>query len=268
MSICKRVTEQEQKRQENGDTWEEADNKGDSHGRERLQWNYCFKWNLWFICLIGIPFMSFWTQFAWKQVNYLVGTQWPVPASPGILTSQEVFPAKEVKGKSCFSRRKIQVAVMVYIYPAQLRLKMSPDSSLKMHSAIFPVLVKPQANFLGREVPRVFQRGQVLVSFSRRFALPGFSPLSLFFSALPRSLLRPDGVILMLYQTSHAHLSSYQGGWIGLTISYPNHLFNNSLWVILMEWTRIKYLENKYIYIALRIWKKSSEIDFFLFLDT
>lgn len=119
----------------------------------------------WFICLIGIPFMSFWSQFAWKQVNYLVGTQWPVPASPGILTSQEVFPAK-VKGKSCFSRRKIPVAVMDYIYPFQLCLKMSPYSLLKMHSAIYSVLVKPQANFLGHKVPQVFQQGQVLVSFS------------------------------------------------------------------------------------------------------
>ena len=158
MNICKRVTVQEQKRQENGHTWEDG-NKGNSHSKERLQWNYCFKWNLWFICLIGIPFMSFWSQFAWKQVNYLVGTQWPVPASPGILTSQEVFPAKEVKGKSCFSRRKIPVAVMDYIYPAQLCLKTSPYSLLKMHSAIYSVLVKPQANFLGHEVPQVFQWG-------------------------------------------------------------------------------------------------------------
>lgn len=76
-------------------------------------------------------------------------------SQPWDLTSQEVFPAKGVKKKSCFSRRKIPVAAVNCIYPAQLCLKTSLYSLLKMHSVIYSVLVKPQANFLGQEVPWV-----------------------------------------------------------------------------------------------------------------
>lgn len=61
--------------------------------------------------------MSMWSQFAWKQVNYLVGTQWPAPARPWDPALQGVLKTVVLKGKSYFFRRRKLRCCNVLYFP-------------------------------------------------------------------------------------------------------------------------------------------------------
>lgn len=131
--------------------------------------------------MIGIPFMSIWSPFTWKLVNYRFGAQWPVPTSLGILLPRRCLKQKKFffKKKVCFFSRKKKSPLIAtdYIYHAQQSLEAGLHSlkCMQLFTQFTATTGKyPEAwCFLS-----FIYKGMVFfVSLPLCFALPWFLPL-------------------------------------------------------------------------------------------